>query len=32
MAAKREKKPMVLLQNIKVMQRYKALCERGSIF
>ena len=24
--------PMVLLQNIKVMQRYKVVCERGTIF
>ena len=31
MAAKKSK-PMVLLQNIKVMQRYKVVCERGTIF
>ena len=28
----KKSKPMVLLQNIKVMQRYKVVCERGTIF
>ena len=28
----KKSKPMVLIQNIEVMQRYKVVCERGTIF
>ena len=31
-AKNKKSKSMVLLQNIKVMQRYEVVCERGTIF